>query len=340
MEERRRPTGRLHQLHDRRVIEQSRVAPPDPEDSSGVSSSTLPASTRRGRPPSRRCASSSTSMPLSRLRSPTNTIGPSGWGAASSRTKVVGNEVGDDLIGTPSGQPRADRDDRADRDERVHVSGAGAAAEGVRQRDTGTDHRPVPRRRTAEAGDRRRPRTDLITTHQSLGGADVAVVVLGQHHGYAGAAGRAEGRADAPVVSMQYVEPAGSEQSPDRAPKSRVHDRHRMRPCRVAVEPGQTLGRRPDAVDGDGPVECRSCRTVRGDRDHLDAMAAFRQCMRQVPDVLLLTAGHRGVELGHHQHSHAGTEPRSLGRLRLLSCFHRARESASSQSRIVVRRAL
>ena len=160
--------------------------------------------------------------------------------------KVVGNEVGDDLIGTPSGQPRAERDDRADRDERVHVSGAGAAAEGVRQRDTRADHWPVPRRRTADAGNRRRARTDVITPHQSLGGADVAVVVLGQHHGHPGAAGRADGRADAPVVSMHVCRTgpqraAARSRSETQGPRSASRAAAPGR-CRAGADVGQSSG--------------------------------------------------------------------------------------------------
>ena len=38
--------------------------------------------------------------------------------------------------------------------------------------------------------------------------------------------------------------------------------------------------------------------------DRLDVVAAFCQCVCQVSDVLLLPAGHWGVELGHHPHSY------------------------------------
>ncbi len=58
-------------------------------------------------------------------------------------------------------------------------------------------------------------------------------------------------------------------------------------------------------MDTDCPVERLSASTVDGNRDHLDAVAAFRQRMRQVSDVLLLAARHWRVELAHHQHSHA-----------------------------------
>ena len=70
--------------------------------------------------------------------------------------------------------------------------------------------------------------------------------------------------------------------------------RHRMRPCRVAVELGQPLGGGPDAVNGDSPVEGRSGWSAGGDGDHLDAMAAFCQGVCQVSDVLLLPAGDWG----------------------------------------------
>ena len=64
--------------------------------------------------------------------------------------KVIGDEVGDDLIGTPSGQPRAERYDRADGDERSHVFGSGAAAERVRRaRHPG---RPLARATTPHSG--------------------------------------------------------------------------------------------------------------------------------------------------------------------------------------------
>ncbi len=106
------------------------------------------------------------------------------WGGLLDE-KVVGNEIRDDGIGTSSGEPRTDRDAGTDRDEHVHVSCPRAAGQDVRQGDTRADHRPVPRRGAADTSDRPRAWTDLIVAHESLGGTNVAVVVLGQHDGYA-----------------------------------------------------------------------------------------------------------------------------------------------------------
>jgi hypothetical protein len=93
---------------------------------------------------------------------------------------------------------------------------------------------------------------------------------------------------------------AASQQSRDCAPKSRVHDRHRMGPHRVGVEPGQTLRSRPDVVQGDWPIESRSCRTIRGDGDNLDAMAAVYEGVRQVSNMMLLPTRDWRIELRHH----------------------------------------
>ena len=73
------------------------------------------------------------------------------------------------------------------------------------------------------------------------------------------------------------------------------------RPSRCGA--GADVGRSSGCGERDCAVESRAC-GHRGDRDDLDVMATVRQGVRQVADMLFLTAGDRGVELGHHQHSH------------------------------------
>ena len=96
--------------------------------------------------------------------------------------KVVGNEVGDDRIGTPSGQSRVDRE--------PELTGTNvftclvreqAARRSVHQQDTRADQRSVPRKGATNAGNGRRTRTDVVTAHEPLRGADMAVVVLCEH---------------------------------------------------------------------------------------------------------------------------------------------------------------
>ena len=128
----------------------------------------------------------------------------------------------------------------------------------------------------------------------------MAVVMLGEHHGNASAIGGSDGRTDAPIVGVQDVEPSGTQQHPDGAPKPRVRYRHGMRSLRIAVEPGQMLCRRPEAVNGDVPVEERAGRTCHSDGGDLHAVAAFDQRMRQISDMPLLPTGDRGIELGEH----------------------------------------
>ena len=77
------------------------------------------------------------------------------------------------------------------------------------------------------------------------------------------------------------------------------------------MELRQTLGGRPDTVQWYVPVESRACGATGGDRDDFDPMAAVRQGIRKVPDTLLLPTGHRGIELRHHQDSHAVPQPMS-----------------------------
>jgi hypothetical protein len=57
-------------------------------------------------------------------------------------------------------------------------------------------------------------------------------------------------------------------------------------------------------MDTEVSVKRHTCRTVHRDGGDLDVMAQSRQGGRQVADVLFLAAGHRGIKLGHHQHSH------------------------------------
>ena len=151
-------TGRLHQLDDRRRGRAIRAARRRPGASSGVSFELSSGQHER-----RQAAES----PV-RLEQHLDALVPTQVSDEHDRPvrmrgglveeKVVGNEVGDDRIGAPSRQLRVDRHDRADRDERVHVSGAGATAESVRHRDARADHWSVPRRRAADAGDGCRPR--------------------------------------------------------------------------------------------------------------------------------------------------------------------------------------
>jgi hypothetical protein len=93
---------------------------------------------------------------------------------------------------------------------------------------------------------------------------------------------------------------AAGQQTRDCAPKPRVHDRHRMRTHRVGVEAGHSLGSRPDVVQGDSPVESRSCGTIRGDGDDLDVMATVDQGVRQVSNMMLLPTRDWRIELRHH----------------------------------------
>jgi hypothetical protein len=69
---------------------------------------------------------------------------PVGAGGGLVEYEIVGNEVGDDPIGAPPGQPGVDGDSRTDRDERVHMSAAGAPAQGVCGDDYRADDWPVP----------------------------------------------------------------------------------------------------------------------------------------------------------------------------------------------------
>ena len=251
-------------------------------------------------------------MPLSRLRSPTNTIGPSGRGAASSRTRSSGMKLGMTLIGAPSGQPRADRDDRADRDERIHMSGAATAGEGVRQRRH--RGRPPARATTTHSGGRRsapdpdRPhrrasaswwrrrgcsRAGSAPRVHRRGGPDRWPSRCSSHE----RAGCRSGRQRAAVRSRSEIQ----------GQRSAWHGVAPSR-CRAGADVGQSSG-----CGARGRPRRTSCLedAVRGDRDDLDVVAPVHQRVRQISDMLLLPAGHRRVELGDHQHSHAGTQPRS-----------------------------
>ena len=181
--------------------------------------------------------------------------GPVRAGRGLVEDEAVRNEVGDDLIGTPSGQSGPYGDAGADRDERIHVSAAGAPADGVRGGHDRADDRPVPGRRAADASEWCRAWANRITAHHSLGGADVAVIMLGEHHGYAGAAG---GPMAEPML-QSWACRRSNRWAPRRSPMALRNpgstDRHGVRPLWVAVETGQMLGRRPDPVDGDVPVE-------------------------------------------------------------------------------------
>ena len=155
-----------------------------------------------------------------------------------------------------------------------------------------------------EAGERRRSGTHVFSAHHPLGGTDVAVIVLGHHHGCPRSLSRAERRTDAPVVAMEHVEPSGREELPDACPEPWIRHRHGVGAVGVAEQLRHVLRSGPNAVDRDLAVPGGSLMTVHRDGGHLDTVATLGEHPRQALDVHLLSTDDRWVELGDHQNTH------------------------------------
>ncbi len=181
------------------------------------------------------------------------------------------------------------------------------APEEIRQHDARADGGAVHGRRAPEAGARSGPAAYPVAPHHALGGAHVAVVVQGEQHRGARAAGRPDERAHRPVMSVRHVEPVAAEQACEPGPQFGIGERRCVGAGGGLVELRDALGGRPDPVHPDRSVGRRSRRAVGRDGGHVDVVAAGGERVGEVPNVTLLSSSARGVELSEHQHAHGAS---------------------------------
>ncbi len=220
-----------------------------------------------------------------------------GDGVRSGFQQFVRDEVRDDLEGyAAGGKVAVSGDRRAHRDDPVQGEPAQGTAALVAG-DRGEADRPaVVVVGAADAPSWRRAGAHLLAeVHEALGGADMAVVVQGEHHRRAGRQAQRREAVDDPVVRVDDVGALLDDDAPQCPGHRRVRQRRRVEPVALPVQEGQRRGDRPDGPDTHPVPGCRPRFVTEG--DHGD-FVTVGQTPAEIVDVSFLTADDRREELG------------------------------------------